>query len=180
MLAKKKTPIFLQRGPVVKIKSCIFLQRGPVVKIKSCIFLWSGIVVMPTVSRSSKSRQDAEVVTLLKGKGACSNPSNYQGIFLLDVVGKVLATVIERRLKRVAEFWLDDNQNWFTEKCSTSMSIHVLCRTQEACHSADLKALAFFFLISKKPFILLQGMRSTNVCMDQDPVRSPGHDNGNS
>jgi hypothetical protein len=88
--------------------------------------------------------QDAEVVTLFKGKGARTDPSNYRGIFLLDVAGKVLATVIERRLKRAAECWLDDSQNGFREKRSTSMSIHVLRRIQEACRSADLKAFAVF------------------------------------
>jgi Reverse transcriptase (RNA-dependent DNA polymerase) len=88
--------------------------------------------------------QDAEVITLFKGKRARSDPSNYRGIFLLDVAGKILATMIERWLKHAAECWLDDSQNVFREKRSTSMSIHVLRRIQEACRSADLKAFAVF------------------------------------
>jgi hypothetical protein len=52
--------------------------------------------------------------------------------------------MIERRLKHAAECWLDDSQNGFREKRSTSMSIHVLRRIQEACRSADLKAFAVF------------------------------------
>jgi len=93
--------------------------------------------------------QDAEVVTLFKGKGARSDPSNYRGIFLLDVAGKVLATVIERRLRQAAEDWLSDSQNGFREKRSTSHSIHVLRRIQEACRSADLKAFAVFIDFEK-------------------------------
>lgn len=93
--------------------------------------------------------QDAEVVTLYKGKGARSDPSSYRGVFLLDVAGKVLATVIERRLRQAAEGWLDDSQNGFREKRSTSHSIHVLRRIQEACRNADLKAYAVFIDFEK-------------------------------
>jgi hypothetical protein len=39
---------------------------------------------------------------------------------------------------------LDDSQNGFRGKRSTSMSIHVLHPIQEACRSADLKAFAVF------------------------------------
>jgi Reverse transcriptase (RNA-dependent DNA polymerase) len=86
---------------------------------------------------------------LFIGKGARSDPTNYRCIFLLDVAGKILATVIERRLKRAAECWLDDSQNRFREKRSTSMSIHVLRQIPEACRSADLKAFAVFIDLEK-------------------------------
>jgi hypothetical protein len=160
-LTGAKTPIFLRRGQVVQMKPHIFLRSERVVvatevgRGKNPRKGASSPDKIPHISAewdSSTAEQvkvfqiwkDAEVVTLFKGKGARTDPSNYRGIFFLDVAGKVLATVIERRLKRAAECWLDDSQNGFREKRSTSMSIHVLCRIQEACRSADLKAFAVF------------------------------------
>ncbi len=54
--------------------------------------------------------QDADVVTLYKHKGDPMDPSNYRGIFLLDVAGKVLASVINQRLKVLFEESISDTQ----------------------------------------------------------------------
>ena len=91
-----------------------------------------------------QSWQDAEVVTLFKNKGSRSDPSNYRGIFLLDVAGKIFASVIERRIRQAAEAWLSDSQNGFREKRSTSHAIHTLRRLQDACRIADMKAFVAF------------------------------------
>ncbi len=50
-------------------------------------------------------RQDADVVTLFKMKEDPTDPSNYQSVFLLDVAGKVLASVPvnDERLKTLIE-----------------------------------------------------------------------------
>ena len=46
----------------------------------------------------SKVWQDAEVVTLFK-KGKTKDPGNYRDIFLLEVTGKDLTSVIAAHLK---------------------------------------------------------------------------------
>jgi hypothetical protein len=57
-----------------------------------------------------QQRQDADVVILYKHKGDPMDPSNYTGIFLLDVAGKVLASVINQRLKVLFEESISDAQ----------------------------------------------------------------------
>lgn len=93
--------------------------------------------------------QNAEIVTLYKHKGARNDPNSYRGIFLLDVAGKIFATVIERRLKRAADEWLSDYQNGFRERRSTSHAIHVIRRVQEAVRTADLTTSAVFVDFAK-------------------------------
>jgi hypothetical protein len=69
--------------------------------------------------------QDADVVTLYKHKGDQTDPGNYRGIFLLDLAGKVLASVINRRLKRLIETSISDVECGFRENRSTSQLIQV-------------------------------------------------------
>jgi hypothetical protein len=71
--------------------------------------------------------------TPIKGKGSEKDPGNYRGIFLLEVAGKILASVLNERLQKAAEGWLSDCQNGFRKKRSTAHSIHILRRVQEAC-----------------------------------------------
>jgi hypothetical protein len=54
--------------------------------------------------------QDADVVTLYKMKGSKLDPGNYRGIFLLDIAGKVLATVIDMRLKKLIDNCVSDGR----------------------------------------------------------------------
>jgi Reverse transcriptase (RNA-dependent DNA polymerase) len=100
-------------------------------------------------ARVCKQWQDAQVVTIYKGKGSPTDPKNYRGIFLLDVAGKVLAAVLNERISKAAETWLDDNQNGFRPRRSTAHSIHLLRRAQEACRRADYKSLAVFIDFQK-------------------------------
>ena len=93
--------------------------------------------------------QDATVVALFKGKGARADPNSYRGIFLLDVAGKIFASIIERRLREAAEGWLGDYQNGFRAKRSTSHAIHILRRVQEACRVQHVKAYAVFVDFAK-------------------------------
>ncbi len=93
--------------------------------------------------------QDADVVTLYKLKGDPTDPTNYRGIFLLDVAGKVLASVINQRLKVLLEESISDAQCGFRQNRSTSHLIHALRRTQEACRRANVKAYAVFVDFAK-------------------------------
>ena len=95
-----------------------------------------------------QSWQDADVITLFK-KGSRIDPNNYRGIFLLDVAGKILAAVVERSIRLAAAPWLGDSQNGFRERRSTSHSIHILRRLQEAVCSANLKTYAVFIDFEK-------------------------------
>ncbi len=83
-------------------------------------------------------------LTLFKLKGSRRDPSNYRGIFLLDVAGKVLASVINKRLGTLVEELVGDSQNGFRARRSTTHLIHSLRRAQEGCKRAGLKAFAVF------------------------------------
>ena len=58
--------------------------------------------------RVFQSWQDALVIPVYKGKGAAREPTNSRGIFLLDVAGKILCTVVERRLRVLVDEWVSD------------------------------------------------------------------------
>jgi Reverse transcriptase (RNA-dependent DNA polymerase) len=88
-------------------------------------------------------------VTIYKGKASPTDPKNYRGIFLLDMAGKILASVLNERISKAAEVWLDNSQNGFRPRRSTAHSIHLLRRAQEACRRAYYKSLAVFIDFSK-------------------------------
>jgi hypothetical protein len=106
--------------------------------------------------------QDADVVTLYKMKGNRKDPTNYRGIFLLDIAGKILASVIDARIKKLIERNVSDTQCGFRPRRSTSHLIHILRRAQEACRVSNLKAYAVF-IDFKKALILPQGKRYESV-----------------
>ncbi len=88
------------------------------------------------------------MVTLYKSKGLRSDPGNYRGIFLLDVAGKILASVIDARLKKLIDC-VGDSQCGFRPKRSTSHLIHVVRRAQEACRLANVRSYAVFVDFAK-------------------------------
>jgi hypothetical protein len=59
-------------------------------------------------------------------KGDRQDPSNYRGIFLLDIAGKTLASVIEERLKKLIEKKVSDTQCGFRQRRSTTHLIHIV------------------------------------------------------
>jgi hypothetical protein len=91
-----------------------------------------------------QSWQDAEVVCLWKGKGSRTDPGNYRGIFLLDVAGKILASIIASRLESLAEAWLSDSQCGFRKRRGTNHQIHSLRRLQTEVRRASLPTAAVF------------------------------------
>ncbi len=97
-----------------------------------------------------QSWQDADITTLWKGKGSRKDPGNYRGIFILDVAGKVLASVCKRRLQALLELGaIGDEQCGFRKGRSTSHLIHALRRAQEAIRKANVKAFAVMVDFSK-------------------------------
>ena len=84
------------------------LHGGPV--LHSCILAvmsWSweeGVVV--------RDWRDAVVVPIPK-KGDLHFCDNWRSISLLDVVGKLLARILQDRLKTIADYFLPDSQCWF-------------------------------------------------------------------
>jgi hypothetical protein len=59
-------------------------------------------------------------------RGDPTDPGNYSGIFLLDVAGKVLTSVIDKRLKVLIEETVRDSQHGLRKSRSTSHLIHVM------------------------------------------------------
>jgi hypothetical protein len=97
-----------------------------------------------------KAWQDAKCVTLFK-KGPRKDPGNYRGIFLLDVAGKVLTSVIADRVSKIAEPWLRDEQCGFRKRRGTTQQIFALRRLQEEALRAS-KPLCAVFIDFKKAF----------------------------
>ena len=77
-----------------------------------------------------QSWQDAEVVTLFENKGSMGDPGNYRGIFILDIGGKVCASIIHSGINILVEKWIGDYQCGFRKRQGTSHQIHALRRLQ--------------------------------------------------
>ena len=85
---------------------------------------------------------------LLK-KGDPLDPNNYRTIWLLDVAGKILAKVINRRLTYVAETFLPDSQNGFRPGRSTAQSILQLRLIQQSGHERNVPVIVCFIDLRK-------------------------------
>ena len=73
----------------------------------------------------------ATIIPILK-KGNLSNCNNWRGIALLNVVGKMVAKVIQKRLQRLAEQRLPEAQCGFpTKGHSCSDMIFTVCQLME-------------------------------------------------
>ena len=94
-------------------------------------------------ARVCKSWQDAEVVTLFK-KGNPKDPGNYRGIFLLEVAGKVLTSVVAERSSKLAEGWLSDSQCGFRKKRGTLHQILQVRKLQSEVERASVETAACF------------------------------------
>ena len=53
------------------------------------------------------------IVPLNKGKGERTECSDYRGISLLSVVGKIYVGILVDRARKVTEGLIDDEQGWF-------------------------------------------------------------------
>ena len=90
-----------------------------------------------TVGRKGTLPQDlrnAFIVCPYKNKGEKSDCSNYQGITLLSIAGKILARVLLNRLiPTIAQENTPESQSGFRSNRGTAVMIFVLRQTQEKC-----------------------------------------------
>ena len=77
--------------------------------------------------------KNANIITLYKNKGDRSDCNNYRGISLLNIVGKLFARIILRRLQMLAERIYPESKCGFRSKRSTDDMIFSLRQLQEKC-----------------------------------------------
>ena len=96
--------------------------------------------------------RDAVIITLYKNKGEKSDCSNYRGITLLSIAGKILARVLLNRLvPAVAELHLPESQCGFRSNRGTTDMVFVLRLLQEKCREQN-KGLYVTFVDLTKAF----------------------------
>ncbi|GFS21415.1 RNA-directed DNA polymerase from mobile element jockey-like protein [Elysia marginata] len=96
--------------------------------------------------------RDAIVITLYKNKGGKSECSNYRGITLLSIAGKVLARILLNRLvSTIAEENLPESQCGFRSNRGTTDMVFVLRQLQEKCREQN-KGLYITFVDLTKAF----------------------------
>ena len=94
--------------------------------------------------------RDSVIITLYKNKGVKSNCSNYRGITLLSIAGKVLARVLLNRLvPTIAEEILPESQCGFRENRGTMDMVFVLRQLQEKCREQNKGLYATFVDLTK-------------------------------
>ena len=71
--------------------------------------------------------RDSNIITLYKNKGNRSNCNNYCGISLLNIIGKLFASIILHRLHILADRTYPESQCGFHSKRSTIDMIFSLC-----------------------------------------------------
>ena len=97
--------------------------------------------------------QDAVIVSLCKNKGEKSDCSNYRGITLLSIAGKILARVLLNRLiPTIAQENTPESQCGFRSNRGTVGMIFVLRQKQEKCREQNV-GLADLYTIETTPFV---------------------------
>ncbi|KAL0195131.1 hypothetical protein M9458_008703, partial [Cirrhinus mrigala] len=107
-----------------------------------------------------KDFRDAVIVTLYKNKGEKYDCSNYRGITLLSIAGKILARLLLNRLvPAIAEDHLPECQCGFRANRSTTEMVFVLRQLQEKCREQN-RGLYITFADLTKAFdtVSRQGM----------------------
>ena len=96
--------------------------------------------------------RDAVIITLYKNKGEKSDCSNYRGITLLSIAGKILARVLLNRLvPSIAADNIPESQCGFRANRSTTDMVFVLRQLQEKCQEQN-KGLFITFVDLTKAF----------------------------
>ena len=73
--------------------------------------------------------KNANIITLYKNKGDRGDCNNYRGISLLNVVGKLLARVVLKRLQVLADRVYPESQCGFrANRSTTDMVFSLSCR----------------------------------------------------
>jgi len=96
--------------------------------------------------------RDAVIITLYKNKGEKSDCSNYRGITLLSIAGKILARILLNRLvPSIAADIVPESQCGFRASRSTTDMVFVLRQLQEKCREQN-KGLYITFVDLTKAF----------------------------
>jgi hypothetical protein len=95
--------------------------------------------------------KDSIVLMLFKNKGGREDPNNYRGISLLSVCGKILASILQKRLMKVVGETVSETQCGFRPSRSTEQAIFTLLRLQEV-HKLHDKSLCAVFIDFAKAF----------------------------
>jgi exonuclease III len=96
--------------------------------------------------------RDAVIITLYKNKGEKSDCSNYRGITLLSIAGKILARVLLNRLvPTIAEDHVPESQCGFRANRGTADMVFVLRQIQEKCREQN-KGMYITFVDLTKAF----------------------------
>jgi len=94
--------------------------------------------------------RDAVIVSLYKSKGDKSDCSNYRGITLLSIAGKILARVLLNRLTpTIAHENTPESQCGFRANRGTTDMIFVLRQIQEKCREQNMPLYAAFIDLTK-------------------------------
>ena len=94
--------------------------------------------------------RDAVIVSLYKNKGEKSDCSNYRGVTLLSIAGKILARVLlDRLIPAIAEEVLPESQCGFRANRGTTDMIFVLRQIQEKCREQNMALYAAFIDLTK-------------------------------
>ena len=126
----------------------IWKDGGPALHSKLLEFL----VCCWQQSKLPRDLRDAVIVTLYKNKGEKSDCSNYRGITLLSIAGKILARVLLNRLiPTIAEDHLPETQCGFRANRGTTDMVFVLRQLQEKCREQN-KGLYITFVDLTKAF----------------------------
>ncbi|XP_076031048.1 uncharacterized protein LOC143019264 [Oratosquilla oratoria] len=112
--------------------------------------------------------RDSAIITIYKKKGERSECGNYRGISLLATAGKVLARIMNNRLKPLAEKILPETQTGFRPARGTTDMIFTLRQLQEKCreqyqplYMAFIDLTKAFYSVSRE---LLWNTLSTYGC----------------
>ncbi|PFX32102.1 LINE-1 retrotransposable element ORF2 protein [Stylophora pistillata] len=102
--------------------------------------------------RLPQDLREATIITLYKNKGVKSECSNYRGITLLSVAGKILARILLNRLvPTIAEENIPESQCGFRANRGTTDIVFVLRQLQEKCREQN-KGLYVTFVDLTKAF----------------------------
>ena len=93
--------------------------------------------------------QDAELFSIFKQKGSALDPGNYRGIFLLEVAGKILAGILNKRLQILSETYLSDFQCGFRPRRGAAQQILAIRRAQQALREVKKDACVLFIDFAK-------------------------------
>jgi len=103
--------------------------------------------------------RDAHIINLYKNKGDRSDCNNYRGISLLNIVGKLFARVVLRRVQGLAERVYPESQCGFRPRRSTVDMIFSLRQLQEKCREQGRPLyVAFIDLIKAFDLVSRDGL----------------------